>query len=69
MHSYELINEPFAGNIYEDPALLLPGLAGSQNLAPLYEAVAAAIRAVDDSHLVFYEPVTWGMIFDNEVRR
>ncbi|KAL1510204.1 hypothetical protein AB1Y20_006534 [Prymnesium parvum] len=59
---YELINEPFAGDIYADPTLLLPGVAGRKNLMPAYDAVAAAIRAVDDATIVLFEPVTWGMI-------
>jgi len=64
---YEIINEPFAGNIYSDPTLLLPGVAGKKNLARMYEAVAKAIRQHDDRHLVFYEPVTWGMVLDGKI--
>jgi endoglycosylceramidase len=56
---YEIINEPFAGDFYEDPLLLLPGNAGRKNLARMYEAVASSIREHDDEHLIFYEPVTW----------
>ena len=37
---YELINEPFAGDIYEAFSVLLPGMAGHVNLAPLYEKTA-----------------------------
>ena len=33
---YEIINEPFAGDFYEDPLLLLPGNAGRKNLARMY---------------------------------
>ena len=64
---FELINEPFAGDVYKKPELFLPGLAGKQNLALLYDHVAPAIRKQDTRHLIFYEPVTWGMIFDNAV--
>lgn len=64
---YEIINEPWAGNIYKKPSLLLPGIAGSSNLQPFYDEVVKYIRAEDDSHLVFYEPVTWGMIFNGSV--
>jgi hypothetical protein len=28
---------------------------------------AAAIRSEDTMHLIFYEPVTWGMIFDGNI--
>lgn len=63
---YELINEPFAGNFYADPALLLPGVAGGKNLQRMYDTVATAIYSHDTRHLLFYEPVTWGMIFDGK---
>ena len=54
---YEIINEPWLGDIYSDPMLLLKqGLADSKNLMPLYEKVSAAIRKVDDQHMIFYEP-------------
>ena len=59
---YELINEPWAGDIYSDPMLLLPGIAGSRNLQPLYDALNDAIRRVDAETLLFYEPVTWGVV-------
>ncbi|CAF2690929.1 unnamed protein product [Rotaria sp. Silwood2] len=58
---YELINEPWAGNYLADPALLLPGIAGSKNLQPFYDKLANAIRSVDDKTLIFYEPVTYGV--------
>jgi endoglycosylceramidase len=61
---YEIINEPWAGNIYKDPSLLLPGVAGRENLQPFYDVVAAAIREEDPDHIVLYEPVTWGMILN-----
>ena len=56
---YELINEPFVGDIYQAFSLMLPGLAGSLNLAPLYEKAAAEIRKVDSETIIFYEPVIW----------
>ena len=58
---YELINEPFAGNIYESLSIVLPGLAGNLNLAPLYEKAAASIREVDSETIIFYEPLVWGV--------
>lgn len=61
---YEIINEPWAGNIYKNPSLLLPGVAGRENLQPFYDVVAAAIREEDPDHIVLYEPVTWGMILN-----
>jgi endoglycosylceramidase len=64
---YEIINEPWAGDIYSDPALLLPGNAGAKNLLPFYDIMARGIREKDPNHLIFYEPVTWGMIFNGNL--
>lgn len=64
---YEIMNEPFAGNFYRNPLLLEPAVAGSKNLARMNEAVAKAIRKEDDRHVVFYEPVTWGMFLNGKV--
>lgn len=79
---YELVNEPFAGDFYADPLLLLPGEAGRKNLSPLYDIVAEEIRKIDDKHIIFYgvvsiflcifyklhsEPVTWGMVLNGKV--
>ena len=49
---YELINEPFAGDIYEAFSMLLPGMAGHVNLAPLYEKTAKAQYIEKDSKLL-----------------
>lgn len=43
---YELMNEPFAKSPFADDAALL---------GPLYQRLNAAIRAVDDDSIVFYE--------------
>jgi Cellulase (glycosyl hydrolase family 5)/Glycoside hydrolase family 5 C-terminal domain len=64
---YELINEPFAGGVFSDPELLLPGVAGRKNLQPLYKHVSSGIRAIDNETTIFFEPVTWGMIFSDGV--
>ena len=65
---YELINEPWAGDVYKDPTLLLPKVADKKNLAPAYDALAKAIQQVDGKHCIFFEPVTWddfGVGFEN----
>jgi endoglycosylceramidase len=61
---YEILNEPWAGDIYADPLLLLPGVAGHYNLLPLYDQTYATIRRYDKKTLIFYEPVTWGVLLD-----
>jgi endoglycosylceramidase len=63
----EIMNEPFAGDTYSDPTLFLPGVAGKKNLARMNEAVAKGIREVDEDAIIFFEPVTWGMIFDGKI--
>ena len=58
---YELINEPWFGNIYKNPSLISPDIAGRQNLLPVYTILNQAIRTVDTQTLLFYEPVTYAV--------
>ena len=58
---YELMNEPWAGDIYDEPSLLLPNVVGRVNLQPFYNRLNNAIRHEDINTIVFYEPVTWGV--------
>jgi endoglycosylceramidase len=53
------LNEPFAGDIYNNPLLLVPGVADSENLEPFHNSVAAHISAADPDLAVFVESVTW----------
>jgi len=52
---YELINEPWAGNIYTNPRLLEPGVADKENLEPIYQRLHKVIRNIDTEHIIFYE--------------
>ena len=61
---YELINEPWVGDTFNKPSLLVPSRADKINLAPFYDKLNEAIRSVDDETLVFYEPATGGNIQD-----
>jgi endoglycosylceramidase len=61
---YELLNEPWAGDIYANPLLLLPGFAGHFNLMKLYDKTHESIRLYDSDTLIFYEPVTWGVLLN-----
>ena len=58
---YELINEPFPGDIYTNPLLLLPGVGDRKNLQPFYNRINQRIRQIDDNHIIFYEPITWDL--------
>jgi endoglycosylceramidase len=55
---YELINEPWAGDVYQSPKNLLPKVAEQTYLQPLYQYVHKAIRAVDDEKIIFFEGLT-----------
>jgi len=52
---YELMNEPWAGDIYRHPTLILPEEADRRNLEPMYRNLHAVIRQVDDNHILFFE--------------
>jgi len=55
---YEIINEPWMGDVYKHPELALPGKTEKQYLQPMYEHVTAMIRQVDDVKLIFFEGLT-----------
>jgi len=55
---YELINEPWAGNVNEYPHTLLPKYTEQHYLQPLYQYVHKAIRSVDNEKIIFFEGLT-----------
>lgn len=63
---YELINEPWPGNVVKDPLLFVPGEVGTNILQPFYDKIFSAINDVDNTTMIFYEPVTWGMILHGD---
>jgi endoglycosylceramidase len=56
---YDLLNEPWGGNIYKDGSLLSPAVAAKRNLIPLYEKIVSRIREVDSKTLIFWETVPY----------
>ena len=56
---YELLNEPWPGDVYEHISIIAPVNAYKQNLEPLYDKLSKAIRTEDPDHLIFFESVTW----------
>ncbi|KJE93438.1 endoglycoceramidase [Capsaspora owczarzaki ATCC 30864] len=56
---YELINEPFAGNIYKNPELMIPSVADRVNLQPFYDNLSNVIREQDPNAIIWFESVTW----------
>jgi endoglycosylceramidase len=59
---YELINEPWAGDVVANPSLLVPSAAGSKNLNPMYLRLHTAIRQIDDKHMIFFEKATTNVL-------
>ncbi|KAJ3406686.1 hypothetical protein HDU80_010704 [Chytriomyces hyalinus] len=55
---YDLINEPWNGNIGKDPSLSSPIVANRKNLQPFYDVIAEGIRTVDPNAIIFFESVT-----------
>ena len=55
---YELINEPWAGDVYAQPKSLAPQFTEKNYLQPLYQHLHKAIRAVDDQKIIFFEGLT-----------
>jgi hypothetical protein len=53
--SYELMNEPFGGDVWKDPLLWVPPFADAETLQPVFDTLATAIREVDRNHLIFFE--------------
>lgn len=59
----ELINEPFAGDLYADPLIMIPypnpSSGDRTRLEPAYAKLNAAIRSVDEERLIFFAGTTW----------
>lgn len=53
---YELLNEPWAGDIYRHPSQLIPANADFKNLMPMYSVLHSVIRSYDKQHIIFFEP-------------
>ena len=56
---FELLNEPWVGDIYKHPELVIPGQADKTNLAPFYDAIVPSIYSNDSERVVFFESVVW----------
>merc|ERR1712215_384721 len=64
--AYELMNEPWTGDLYQDASLILPGNAGFELLEPFFNAASEAIRSVDDETIIFWEPVTYAYFINTQ---
>ncbi|CEM31595.1 unnamed protein product [Vitrella brassicaformis CCMP3155] len=53
---YELMNEPWTGDFYNNLTLLLvQGHSDYANLRPFYQRLTRSIREVDRNHIIFFE--------------
>ena len=49
------MNEPWCGDVYVDPTLLVPGVADRRNLQPAYDVINAEIRKHDQDRIILFE--------------
>lgn len=49
------MNEPWCGDVYADPTLLVPGVADRRNLQPAYDVINAEIRKHDQDRIILFE--------------
>lgn len=59
---YELMNEPFSGDLYHYPLNLFPGLADRNRFQLMYDELSRAIRAEDPHRLIMFQSVTWEVV-------
>ncbi|GAA5813241.1 hypothetical protein MFLAVUS_006715 [Mucor flavus] len=55
---YNLLNEPWVGDTWADPGLLVPGVADRKVMEGLWNKATTQIRTVDKDTLVFFEGAT-----------
>lgn len=55
---YNLLNEPWMGDTWSDPTLLVPGVADHKTLEGLWNRATTQIRTVDKDTLIFFEGAT-----------
>jgi len=53
---YDIVDEPWVANLFKDASLTAWAKFDREKLQPMYEKVTAAIREVDEDHIVFFQP-------------
>ena len=53
------MNEPWPGDQYSNPLVMIPGLSEILHMQHAYDIISAQIREVDPNHSICFEPVTW----------
>ncbi|KAG9495432.1 hypothetical protein J7337_013678 [Fusarium musae] len=59
---YNLLNEPWVGDTYADPTLLVPGVADRKNMEGLWNRATKQIRTVDNDTLIWFEGATFDVL-------
>ncbi|VZH89687.1 unnamed protein product [Fusarium fujikuroi] len=59
---YNLLNEPWTGDSYADPTILVPGVADRKNLEGLWNRASKQIRTVDNDTLIWFEGTTFDVL-------
>ena len=57
--AYEIMNEPWPGDQFLNPLVMVPGLSEIINMQHAYDVIAEGIKEVDSKHSLCFEPVTW----------
>ena len=55
---YNLLNEPWVGDTWADPTLLIPGVADGKVMEGLWNRATEQIRTVDNDTLIWFEGAT-----------
>ncbi len=63
---YDIMNEPWPGSTWI-PTLVGSGFFAEQQLAPMYNQVAAAIRSVDPNTTLYIEPANPGAVEEGNI--
>ena len=56
---FELMNQPWPGNAYKNPLVMVPTLSEKIHLQKAYDRLATRIRSIDPTRVIGFEPVTW----------
>lgn len=56
MVGYDPLNEPWIGNFYKEPSLLIPGHFDKTRLEPMFGKIYDAIKATNPAHTMWFEP-------------
>lgn len=57
---YDLLNEPWPGNFYANPGLLIPGHLDRDFLQPMYSRIADLMRNRTENATMLFEPAQFG---------